>query len=404
LNSTINITFSVYSVFYDNLIGLPWYQTFEEWDNRHIKFLDLRKGISRHPVAFVKRDNFSFAVKETTEKSAKFEIETYHKLLSMGIHTLIPAGFVVLKREPIKIETPTGISYENNDLAFCITVIEDKTIPQSLLFRINFNDANRKLIWNAIAELFAMLHFNNIYWGDASLANILVKFIKVKDDTGRTSTELKAFLADAETVRILPKISKRLCEDDINFFFESLEWIHADVSKSGLIRDNINIDEDKKYFEKKYNNILNVFNSIKVFENKTGIDVKKYFFKITDPVILDEIIKQIEEHKWYLSEKLNKEISFKRASASWLKNIYKPIIQEFEKLKIYQYFPNKNSVSLYIDIMTHKYYLSIEKEKDIGIKNSILSYCKKYAEEEKSFMNLIVKLISEVVKIFPKGR
>jgi hypothetical protein len=69
---------------------------------------------------------------------------------------------------------------------------------------------------------------------------------------------------------------------------------------------------------------------------------------------LQSIKNQIDEHKWYLSKKARKEINIKDASESWLNVIYYPIINEFEKLDIFEYFPFKNSAGLYVEIMTHK--------------------------------------------------
>lgn len=89
----------------------------------------------------------------------------------------------------------------------------------------------------------------------------------------------------------------------------------------------------------------------------------------------------------------------KDASESWLHNIYYPIINEFEKLDIFEYFPFKNSVGLYVDIMTHKYYISSEAGEDIGIEKAIRSYSDKY-DYDSSFITRIKSNFEPLRKLF----
>ncbi len=380
--------FYIHESYLQELKNLPWHLELDKWEKRGIKFLEIRKGISRHPVKFIKNRHSSFAVKQTTEFMAINEIANYEKLISSGIHTLLPVGYVVNHKNPIAVQTKAGISYLNDDIAFVITVLEDKALPDSHLYKLNFKEKNLKIIWDSVAELLANLHFNNIYWGDASLANVLIKFVKVKDEKSRVKTELKAILADAETVEILPNISSKMREEELKFFFESMNWLNEDYRKAGYTRENFSTIKDKKYILQRYKQEFSKLKKVALFEKQTGINVRKHFHQINDIYGLQSIKNQIDEHKWYLSEKAGKEISIKDASENWLNDVYYPIINEFEKLDIFEYFPFKNSVGLYVDIMTHKYYLSREEGKDAGIEKSIRSYCKKYAEDFSIFTRI----------------
>ncbi len=187
-----------------DLENLPWNLSLEDWNDKQIKFLDFRKGISKHTVRFIKTKDFAFAIKQTNPISAYFESETFTKLLGKGIHTLIPAGYIFYKKNLFE----TNVE-QKESLAFIVTILEAKSIPHSILFKWDFSDTSRKSIYKAAAELLANLHFNNIFWGDASLSNILIKFIKSKDDRGKSRTELKAFLSDSETIQFLKEISEK---------------------------------------------------------------------------------------------------------------------------------------------------------------------------------------------------
>lgn len=390
-----NLVINLNPEYQQELIDLPWNQPLEKWDSSEIKFLDVRKGVSKHLIRFIRTKNFSFAIKQTNPISAYFENESLIKLLQNGIHALRPVGYVFYKKNLfMKNSDP------DNVLAFLITLLEEKSIPHSILFGWDFTEHNRKLIYEASAELIANLHFNNIYWVDASLANILVKFIKLKDENGRTFTELKAFLADAETVNFLKNISENQKQDDLNNFIQSIEEVNdALTGKKNLTI----IEEDKKFFHKSYSEHLSLLIKTENFEKLTGLKVKKHFYKISDQYSLDSIIKQIEEHKWYLSEKASREIDMKDAAQDWIKNIYEPTINEFNQLKLFDLFPKTNSLKLYVDIMAHKYYVSLEQNKDVGISFAIKSYCERYSnQEQSSITRLVDNLIKRLAKIFPQ--
>lgn len=380
-----------------DLENLPWDTPLIAWNDKQVKFLEIRKGVSKHTVRFIKTKDFAFAIKQTNPISAYFESETFTKLLQKGIHTLIPAGYIFYKKNLFERNAE-----EKESLAFIVTILEAKSIPHSILFKWDFSDTSRKSIYKAAAELLADLHFNNIFWGDASLSNVLIKFLKTKDDQGKSRTELKAFLSDSETIQILKEISDEHIKKDVKRFYDSMTEISKEFPKDEKGKSEIDLSEDKKYLKQEYKTRFDLLNKIAEFEKITGLDVQKHFFKITDQYSIESILKQIEEHKWYLSEKGGSEIEMSFAANDWIEKIYKPIIEEFNKLKIFDYFPNTNSVKLYTDIMAHKYYLSIEKGEDIGIYAAIRSYSEKHSDKEESLLSkLIDKLLKRLTKIVP---
>lgn len=380
-----------------DLENLPWNLPLEEWNDKQVKFLQIRKGISKHTVRFIKTKDFAFAIKQTNPISAYFESETFTKLLQKGIHTLIPAGYVFYKKNLFEKNAE-----EKESLAFIVTILEAKSIPHSILFKWDFSETSRKSIYKAAAELLANLHFNNIFWGDASLSNILIKFIKIKDEQGKSHTVLKAFLSDSETIQILKKISGELIKKDLKGFYDSIKLINDEYPRKESSKSISVLEIDKKYFKNEYKTHYNLLVKSADFEKTTGLEIQKHFFKITDQYSIDSILKQIEEHKWYLSEKSGREVDITFAANEWIEKIYKPIINEFNKLKIFDYFPNTNSVKLYTDIMAHKYYLSIEKGEDIGIYSAIRSYSEKHSDKEVSLLSKLVdKLLKRLTKIVP---
>lgn len=209
-----------------DLENLPWDTPLNEWNDKQVKFLEIRKGISKHTFRFIKTKDFAFAIKQTNPISAYFESETFTKLLQKGIHTLIPVGYIFYKKNLFE-----KVAEEKESLAFIVTILEAKSIPHSILFKWDFSDTSKKSIYKAAAELLANLHFNNIFWGDASLSNILIKFIKSKDDRGKSHTELKAFLSDSETIQFLKEISDEHIKTDVKRFNDSMTEMNKEFPK-----------------------------------------------------------------------------------------------------------------------------------------------------------------------------
>ena len=378
-----HIRLHVDPIFQKELEQLPWNLPISDWHSHGVNTLNIKRGISRHVVIFVKTGRFSFGIKEISEDISRKEIDNYEQLLLKGIHTLIPAGFVVREEQPIAIETPIGIQYEDNFIAHTVTVLVNNVLPDSLLYSRNFRKENRQKIWDAIVQLFIQLHINGVYWGDASLANTLIKFDKREVPFIGLQTILRAYLSDAETVEIRPKLSRSLREADLNFFFESMDWIHEDLRLSGMIRENSGTEDDKLYIKERYTQLYRVERKKKKFEQQTSFNIDKFLGSISNPSYVDQFLKHIEEHKWYMSEKLGDDVTLAAATRDWYETIFVPICTLFRTEHIVDLFKGKTAAELYIEIMNNKYYLSQRAGNDVGMIAAMHDYAKKFGATEK---------------------
>lgn len=93
-----NLVINISPEFIQQLSDLPWNQPLDEWDKSQVDFIDVRKGISKHTVRFIRTRNFSFAIKQTNPISAYFENESLIKLLQLGIHALKPVGSFFIRK------------------------------------------------------------------------------------------------------------------------------------------------------------------------------------------------------------------------------------------------------------------------------------------------------------------
>lgn len=204
--------------------ALPWGIPLEEWPKpeHHVQILTIRRGESRHQVIFVEANGRHYAIKETSPSAAEKEITVFQELQRRRCRTLEPVGWVVTRGEPIAVGEVAGHPvYMSGDTGYCITRLAERVLPQSILYRYPFTDENKRLLWNAIAELLFNLHESGVYWGDPSLANILM------DLSGQ---RLTAVMADAETAEVVSgELDEGLRRQDLDAFVESLQWQAEDI-------------------------------------------------------------------------------------------------------------------------------------------------------------------------------
>ncbi|HEX8035949.1 MAG TPA: DUF4032 domain-containing protein, partial [Ktedonobacterales bacterium] len=194
----------------------------EEWPGHDVQILTIRRGESRHEVLFVEAGGRRSAIKETSPSAAEKEITVFQELQRRRCRTLEPVGWLVTGGEPIAIGAVGGQPvYMSGDTGYCITRLAERVLPQSILYRYPFTDQNKRLLWNAIAELLFNLHESGVYWGDPSLANILM------DLSGQ---RLTAVMADAETADVVSgELDEGLRRQDLESFVESLQWQAEDI-------------------------------------------------------------------------------------------------------------------------------------------------------------------------------
>ncbi len=396
LNRNIS-ALDLHPMFVDAILPLPFDSDLADWSARGVQTLTMRRGESRHEVLFVRSLKHQFAVKQTTLPLAQKELRNYHKLLALGIKTLQPVGIVVRTDEPIEIATPAGMMYEKNDTAFLITRLEEAVLPESILFSFGFQRKAKLEIFDAIADLFAKCHARGVYWGDASLENVLIKFQREEHTLGK-QRRLVAVLSDAETTEIHPSLSERAKEADIEFFFESMLWLDEEFRRRGLPRDRAITDADIEYIYDRYVWLSDIWNAHRALDAATGIDSEKLFGRFRHARHAQLLQKHLEEHKWYLSENARREVPMSDAVEDWYVKYFLPLQDTFSKDEIARLFPDKTELELYIEMMAHKYFLSEKQKKDVGLSYAMNDYCARFGVET-SAASALLKLFQDLITL-----
>ena len=231
------------------LEGLPWQWPLEEWATQGVNLLIIRRGESRHPVVFVEREGTRYAIKETTPHMAEREIRSLREIERRGIPTLTATGSVTVPAPPIALDVPKigGITqYVSGDRGYTITQLAPRVIPHVLLYRLPFTKRTKQRLLSAIAVLMVELHEHGVYWGDPSLANVLIRI------DGR---RILAIMADAETAELFPgPVSEGLREQDLASFGESLSWQAEDLRQARNLPEDTQLlgEADFRYFSRRY--------------------------------------------------------------------------------------------------------------------------------------------------------
>lgn len=381
--------------------ALPWEAPIESWREHGVPHLRVRRGIGRHPLVFIEADGHALVIKELGVDGARREIAVYRRLRELGIEALEPAGVVVREEAPALIETSAGAQRADNAVGHSVTRLADRVLPDSLLFRLGFTRDNRRRILDAELDLFVDLHVNGVYWGDASMANTLIRFRKEDIPYVGRHTRLQAVLADAETVEMRGALSDALRRADVETFVDSMHWMHEDLRLAGIFRDPGATEEDTAFFLGEYERRYAIAVEERAFRESTGLDVRRMLGRVRDRAYIGTLLRHIEEHKWYLSESAEREVPLQEAAARWRTEVFAPVCALFRKQKVLELFPGKTASDLYVEVMTHKYYLSREKGEDVGMVEALRDYAERFGQKPllAAFWNRLARSLVRVLGV-----
>ena len=164
------------------LLDLPWDIPLEEWPSSLLAALP--RGISRHVVRFVNLSGRVLAVKEIGETVAHHEYDILRDLSRLDVPSVDPVAVI------------TGrVGRDGEELnAVLITEHLQFSLPYRALFSLSMREDTAK----------RLIGFD---WGDVSLSNTLFR---------RDAGEFAAYLVDAETGELHPKLTPGQREYDVD--------------------------------------------------------------------------------------------------------------------------------------------------------------------------------------------
>jgi len=375
------LTFEVGDEYRAAVGELPWAEPIGRWRELGVKHLNVRRGQGRHPVVFVRAGSLRLVVKELGIAAARAELASYRRLQELRVPTLEPVGCVARESAPIAVASPVGTLYEPDVAGHSLTLLARRVLPDSRLYSLALKPERRRLITDAVAELFVDLHSHGVYWGDASLDNLLIQFVQVDIPQIGRRTRLRALLADAETVEVHPSLSPGMRAEDLDHFVDSMRWLNEDLRLQGMVRETLATERDQEQLLGSYERRYAATLEARAFAEATGLDPSATLGEVESPAYWNALRKSIDEHRWYLSEREGGPVELERAAADWLERVFLPVCEAFRRFGVTALFPGKTAAELYVDVMRHKYYLSRAEGRDVGVVPATRDYAERFGAE-----------------------
>ncbi|MYT73722.1 MULTISPECIES: DUF4032 domain-containing protein [unclassified Streptomyces] len=216
------------------LLALPWHIPLEEWPEEYL--VPLPRGISRHVVRYARAGDEVVAVKELAERPALREYEMLRTLDRLGIPSVDPLAVVTGR------EQPDGAPLE----PVLITRHLGGSQPYRSMFETTMRPTTVHRLMDALAVLLVRLHLSGFAWGDCSLSNTLFR---------RDAGAYAAYLVDAETGELHPKLSQGQREYDIELARVNISGEMLDLEASGALHPSIDPIEFGAEIEQRYTNL-----------------------------------------------------------------------------------------------------------------------------------------------------
>ena len=403
---------------------LPWGAPLGEWGALGVNMLSIRKGDSRHEVVFVEVGGRRYAIKETSPEAAEREIRIYEQVRPLQVSSLESVGWVVVAGEPIEVGEMGGRPvYMSGDTGYCVTRLAERVLPQSILYRYPFTSANKRLLWNAIAELLVELHEAGVYWGDPSLANVLIDL---------SGERLTAVMADAETAEVAPEpLGEGLRQQDLDAFIESLTWQAEDIRLARELAEDTQLitEGDAFYVISRYASLRVDHQAARRAPSRGLAELERRLERISAlgygalslrwltlrraptlpevegpdlPPLEDEmkiatlrplwytrrvrdllgvraprataerIYRQLNLHKYLLSERAGHDVGMDAAARDWLMRYHEPLMRFLDS-----YLPDADTArrfDAYVNILNHTWRLSQEQQRTVPIEEGAMDY------------------------------
>jgi len=200
------------------LIGLPWQTPLAEWPTDRL--VALPRGLSRHVVRFIRVGESVLAAKEIPQDLARREYDLLHGLARLGTPAVEAVG-VVTEREDAAGQ-PLDPILLTRHLEF--------SLPYRSLFTPGLRSETAGRLLDAMVVLLVRLHLSGFLWGDVSLSNILFR---------RDAGTYAAYLVDAETGELHPKLSDGQRQADLAIGRVNVFGDFCDLATAGLLRESL---------------------------------------------------------------------------------------------------------------------------------------------------------------------
>ncbi len=394
-----------------DFLDLPWGVSLRRW--RTPRLVDVARGLSRHVVRFVDYGGVVYAVKETEDRVALAEYDLLRDLEGRGLPVVEAVGVVRNRTaDGSDPDAPNDHRYPADDSelgaplgAALITRHLSFSMPYRYLFQGRPIADLRDQLEDAMAVLLVRLHLEGFFWGDCSLSNTLFR---------RDAGSLSSWLVDAETGRIQEgRLSDGQRAHDLEIAVENIGGELLDLDAAGRLHDELDPMELAEDFRNRYERLWNEIVYEEIIRpsdrhrmaartrrlNELGFDVEEYRLRTTDdgrirfvPRVVEvghhrrrlqqltgldvdenqarRLLSDLDGHRASLDEQRGQRVPDALAAYDWLTNVYQPTIDAIPV----ELRHRLADAEAYHQILEHRWYLSEEAGRDVGMDAAIDRY------------------------------
>jgi hypothetical protein len=373
------------------LLALPWHQPLEEWDPQLLLTVPQR-GISRHVVRFVAEQGTVFALKEISENLARHEYALLGAFEEEGLPSVSVLG--------ICVDRPEGQD----------AILVTRYLEYSMSYRYLFSRPSARQsvdqLMDTLAVLLVRLHLAGVFWGDCSLSNTLFRL-----DAGA----LAAYLVDAETAERHPSLSRGQRLYDLDLARERVGAELLDLQFGELLPDGVDPIEVADSLPPRYASLWDEVTHEEVFQadeqryrvaerlqrlNDLGFDVgevelvtsdegarlrvqtrvsspgqhRRELFRLTGLEVQENqarrLLNDLRAYRAYLEQKAGAPVSEAAAGASWLTEVYQPVLDTIPPDLVGRLEP----AEVFHEVLEHRWFLSEQAGRDVGTTAAARSY------------------------------
>jgi hypothetical protein len=370
------------------LLDLPWSTPLAEWPADHL--VTLPQGISRHVVRFVRLGGTVYAVKETGERVAEREYDLLRALERLDFPAV--RAVAIVADRPDRGGDPLDPVLITRHLQF--------SLPYRALFSHKLRPDTLSRLLDALALLLVRMHLTGFFWGDCSLSNTLFR---------RDAGAFAAYLVDAETGALRPRLSTGQRGEDIevarvNIFGEAL-----DLTAAGLLHESVDPEQvaddvvtryERLWHEVTYEQLVGRDDRHHMEKrirrlNELGFDVAEVSMSVNDdgssyllrPKVVDagyhtrRLLRltglDAEENQ---ARRLLNDLDTYRAESDltdehqaahrWLTEVFEPVVRAVPSHLRGKLEPPE----LFVQIIGHRWRLSEEAGRDVGLAPAVQSF------------------------------
>jgi hypothetical protein len=374
------------------LLDLPWELPLAQWEETGHGFRELPVGPSRHLVRFLVANGIVYALKELPEVVAETEFAVLRHLEEAGLPAVRAVG---LAARPERGDAILVTEYLRHSMQYRRLLMRFRTV----------SPAYRDRLLDAMALLLVDLHRGGVYWGDCSLANTLFR---------RDGDLIQAYLVDAETSEVHPSLSDGQRAFDLDILVENVGFGLADLAAYQGRDDDVDaaigaaesvraryevvwselyaqpelIPGDRQAIRSRLRRLNDLGFSVDLEVDpvapagsvrlRTAVTTRRYHAneleRRTKLRTLEGqarmLLNDLAEYTAWLEFYERRPVSPEEAADRWLREVYRPTLGQISGLV----GPDRDLVQAYCDVLEHKWLLSEQAQRDVGLRAAIESY------------------------------